>query len=85
MEEGRAGGGVGVVRGPSPDPPGGGGRWGVVDVTALCPVAPPVSLAEIKAEPRLARVALGRQSRLAVVPVGAEEWRILCAMLGTPA
>ena len=39
-------------------------------------------LAEIKADPRLAELALVRQSRLSVMPVGAEHWAILCDMAG---
>ncbi len=59
------------------------GRFGMVDVKALKPVTAPVTLAQIKAEPRLAGLDLLRQSRLSVVPVGAAEWRILCAMART--
>ena len=40
----------------------------------------PVSLAEIKAEPRLAELALVRQSRLSVVPVSEEDWQLILAM-----
>ncbi|MGF1503365.1 MAG: EVE domain-containing protein [Paracoccaceae bacterium] len=57
-------------------------RWECVDVKAVVPIPRPVTLAEIKAEPRLADFALVRQSRLSVVPVSAEEWRILCEMGG---
>jgi len=42
----------------------------------------PVTLAEIKAEPRLKNLLLVRQSRLSVVPVGDAEWKILCRMAG---
>ncbi len=59
------------------------GRFGMVDVKAVKPVNRPVTLAEIKAEPRLANLALVRQSRLSVVPVSGEEWRILLAMAET--
>ena len=58
------------------------GRFGMVDVKAVKAVAKPVTLADIKAEPRLAGLALVRQSRLSVVPVSDEHWRILCAMAG---
>jgi predicted RNA-binding protein with PUA-like domain len=44
-----------------------------------------VSLAQIKGEPKLAELALVRQSRLSVVPVAAPEWRLLCKMAGVPA
>lgn len=41
-----------------------------------------VSLKAIKADERLATLALVRQSRLSVMPVGDEHWRILCGMAG---
>jgi predicted RNA-binding protein with PUA-like domain len=68
-----------------PDPSDGTGRFGMVDVTPLRPVKRPVTLQEIKAEPRLADLALVRQSRLSVVPVSPEHWKIICAMAGVPA
>ncbi len=74
---------VEVVREYYPDHTDSSGRFGMVDVKALKPVTAPVTLAQIKAEPRLAGLDLLRQSRLSVVPVGAAEWRILCAMAGT--
>jgi predicted RNA-binding protein with PUA-like domain len=40
----------------------------------------PVTLAEIKADERLAEMALVRQSRLSVTPVTATHWKILMAM-----
>ena len=40
----------------------------------------PVTLAEIKADERLAEMALVRQSRLSVTPVSAEQWDILMEM-----
>jgi len=57
-------------------------RWECVDVKAVGAFPRPVTLAEIKAEPRLAELALVRQSRLSVVPVRPAEWRILCEMGG---
>ena len=76
---------VEVVREYYPDPTDPSGRFGMVDVKALKPVKTPVTLSDIKAEPRLSGLALVRQSRLSVVPVGDEEWRILCAMAETVA
>ena len=76
---------VEVVREYYPDPTDASGRFGMVDVKAVMPVKAPVTLAEIKAEPRLSGLALVRQSRLSVVPVSDEEWRILCAMAETAA
>ncbi len=57
-------------------------RWECVDVKAVAPFPRPVTLAEIKAEPRLSELALVRQSRLSVVPVAEAEWRLICAMGG---
>jgi len=57
-------------------------RWECVDVKAVAPFPRPVTLAEIKSEPRLSELALVRQSRLSVVPVSAAEWQLICAMGG---
>lgn len=73
---------VEVVRTAYPDPTDATGRWVCVDVKALGPVPRRVTLAEIKADPRLAELGLVRQSRLSVMPVGAEHWAILCDMAG---
>lgn len=65
-----------------PDPTDPSGRFGMVDVRAIKAVGTPVTLAAIKAEPALADLALVRQSRLSVVPVGDHEWQIICTMAG---
>ena len=57
-------------------------RWDCVDVKAVAPFPRPVTLAEIKAEPKLADLALVKQSRLSVVPVSAAEWKLICKMGG---
>ena len=74
---------VEVVKEYYPDPTDASGRFGMVDVKAIMPFETPVSLAEIKAEPRLAELALVRQSRLSVLPMSAKEWRVICKMGGT--
>ena len=74
---------VEVVREHYPDPTDATGRFGMVDVKAVKPVAVPVPLSEIKAEPGLRDLALVRQSRLSVVPVSADEWKLLCSMAET--
>ena len=76
---------VEVVKEHYPDPTDRSGRFGMVDVRALAAAKHPVTLAEIKAEPALADLALVRQSRLSVVPVAAAEWRLLCRMAGIKA
>ena len=57
-------------------------RFGMVDVKAVEPVKTPVTLADVKAEPKLADFALVKQSRLSVVPVSKAEWKLLCKMCG---
>ena len=73
---------VEVIRTYYPDPTDASGRFGMVDVRAVTAVPNPVTLAEIKAEPRLAELALVRQSRLSVVPVAEAHWDLLCTMAG---
>lgn len=55
-------------------------RFGMVDVKAVKDVKTPVTLADIKAHPKLQNMALVRQSRLSVCPVTDEEWGIICTM-----
>ncbi len=58
-------------------------RWDCVDIRALTPLPVPVTLEAIKADPRLADMALVRQPRLSVQPVTAQAWRIICQMGGS--
>ncbi|RKF16298.1 EVE domain-containing protein [Roseovarius spongiae] len=60
-------------------------RWECVDVRAVRGVERPVTLQEIKDDPRLSDMVLVRNSRLSVQPVSDEEWRIVCEMAGVPA
>ena len=61
-------------------PDGADGQWASVRVEPRQPLGGPVTLAAIKAEPKLARLEMLRQSRLSVTPVRDEEWQILLAM-----
>ena len=61
------------------------GRFGMVDFKALRPMEQPVSLAEIKAEPKLDDIALIKQSRLSVMPITAAQWKTICKMGKTKA
>jgi predicted RNA-binding protein with PUA-like domain len=63
-----------------PDPTDKSGRFGMVDVRAIRPMIEPVTLAQIKDDPRLQDLALIRQSRLSVLPLTADQWRMICAM-----
>lgn len=58
------------------------GKFGMVDVKAVAPLKRPVTLAEIKAEPRLVDMALVNNSRLSVQPVTDAEWRAVMEMAG---
>ena len=65
-----------VTREAAPDPKD--VDWVSVRVEPVRPLKRPVTLAEIKAQPSLAKMELIRQSRLSVAPVRDEEWtRIL--------
>lgn len=61
-------------------PDGADGIWASVKVEPRQPLARPVTLAAIKAEPKLAKLEMLRQSRLSVTPVRDDEWRVLLAM-----
>ena len=73
---------VEVVRESYPDATDPKGVFVAVDVKALEPLPKPVTLADIKAEPRLKEMALVKYSRLSVQPVTAAEWKIVCHMSG---
>lgn len=57
-------------------------RWDCVDLMAVCDVPEPVSLATIKADPKLANMSLVTSMRLSVQPVTPEEWKHVCKMGG---
>lgn len=70
---------VEVVREAYPDPTDPDGRWVAVDVRAVAALPRPVTLAEIKSDPRLETLPLLRQSRLSVMPVDEASWQVLLA------
>lgn len=76
---------VEVVKTYYPDPSDASGRFGMVDVKAVRPFKRPVTLAEVKAEPRLSELALVRHSRLSVMPVDKAQWQLICSMGQTKA
>ena len=55
-------------------------NWVSVEVEPVRPLARPVTLKAIKAEPKLAKMELIRQSRLSVSPVRDEEWVVILKM-----
>jgi predicted RNA-binding protein with PUA-like domain len=69
-----------IARGPQPDPKD--SNWVSVRVEPVRPLPSPVTLQAIKAEPRLAKMELIRQSRLSVAPVRDEEWKLILEMAG---
>ena len=70
--------GIMAITGPG-QPDGADGAWVKVPVAPVRPLKP-VTLAAIKAEPKLAKIELIRQSRLSVAPVRDEEWRTILEM-----
>ncbi len=76
---------VEVVREAYPDPTAEAGAkaaWLCVDVRTVGTMPRPVTLAAMRAEPRLAGMALLRWSRLSVCPVSEAEWDVVCALGG---
>ena len=73
---------VEVIREAYTDPTDESGRFKAVDVKAVKRIPKPVTLAAIRAEPRLAEMALVKYSRLSVQPVSDREWRLICEMGG---
>ncbi|MEM7717618.1 MAG: EVE domain-containing protein [Pseudomonadota bacterium] len=55
-------------------------RWDCVDIKAIGRMPSPVTLADIKAEPRLAEMVLVNNSRLSVQPVAETAWALICKM-----
>ncbi len=55
-------------------------RWDCVDIKAVRPFAKPVTLDQIKADPRLIDMVLVKNSRLSVQPVSDAEWAVICEL-----
>ncbi len=68
---------VEVIREYYPDHTDEKGRFGMVDIKAIEKLPRPVTLEEIKADPRLKDMILVNNSRLSVQPVTEEEWKIV--------
>jgi predicted RNA-binding protein with PUA-like domain len=71
---------VEIIKDYYPDPLDKAGVFGMVDVKAVKSLAKPVTLAEIKADPRLKDMVLVKSSRLSVQPVTNAEWRTVLTM-----
>jgi predicted RNA-binding protein with PUA-like domain len=70
---------VEIIKPYYPDPTDPSGKFGMVDVRAVEALKKPVTLDSIKADPRLANMALVTNSRLSVQPVSDREWDIIRA------
>jgi predicted RNA-binding protein with PUA-like domain len=70
---------VEIIKPYYPDPSDSTGKFGMVDVRAVEALKKPVSLDAIKADPRLAKMALVTNARLSVQPVSDSEWDIIRA------
>jgi predicted RNA-binding protein with PUA-like domain len=73
---------VEVVREAYPDPTDADGKFVAVTVRSVKPLPEPVTLAAVKAAPRLKDMALVKYSRLSVQPVTSAEWTTVCKMGG---
>jgi predicted RNA-binding protein with PUA-like domain len=73
---------VEIIKTAYPDPTDESGKFVCVDVKAKEAFPKPVTLAAIKAEPKLAEMVLVKNSRLSVQPVTDAEWAIVCGMGG---
>ena len=60
-------------------------RWDCVHIRAIEPMLRPVTLEEIKNDPRLAEMVLVNNSRLSVQPVSEKEWRLIRELGGLDA
>jgi predicted RNA-binding protein with PUA-like domain len=69
-----------------PDPTAAEGEpWVAVQTASLEPLPKPVTLAAVKAEPKLKDMALTKYARLSVQPVTDAEWKLVCKMGGMKA
>jgi predicted RNA-binding protein with PUA-like domain len=73
---------VEVIKPYYPDPSDATGKFGMVDIKAVKAFPKAVTLEAIKAEKRLAEMALVANSRLSVQSVTDEEWNFVCEMGG---
>ena len=73
---------VEVIAEYKPDPTDETGKFGLVDVKAVKDVPKPVTLAAVKADPKLKGMVLVREARLSVQPVTEAEWKHICKLGG---
>lgn len=72
-----------IIKEPYPDPTAEPGEpWVAVTTGAIAPLRKPVTLADVKAEPKLKDMSLAKHPRLSVQPVTDAEWALICKMGG---
>jgi predicted RNA-binding protein with PUA-like domain len=69
-----------VTREAFPDPTAEEGDWSAVELRPVKALRGPVSLEQIKAEPKLRDIALLRSSRLSVQPLGKSDFELICRL-----
>ncbi len=69
-----------VTRPAYPDPTATDGDWSAVNLAPIKSLRRPVTLRQIKSDPRLKRIQLVRQSRLSVMPMAATDFRAIVLM-----
>lgn len=73
---------VEIVREAYPDPSDAKGKFVQVDVKTVKALKTPVTLDDIKTDPRFSELALLKQSRLSVLPIDDASWNAICEMGG---
>ncbi|MEN8708744.1 MAG: EVE domain-containing protein [Paracoccaceae bacterium] len=74
---------VKIIAEAHPDPSTEDPRWECVDIQAIMPLAQPITLDDIKSDPKLVDMALVKQARLSVQPVTEQEWDHILSRTGT--
>lgn len=80
IDEKRIVGVVKVVTEAHPDSTDGTGKWECVDIAAVGPFPEPVTLDQIKNDPKTEEMILAKNSRLSVQPVTKAEWNYICKL-----
>ena len=71
-----------VAKAAHPDSTDDTGKWECVDIRYIEPLARPITLAEVKNDPKLATMSLVTSARLSVQPVTPDEWAYICKLGG---
>lgn len=80
IDEKRIVGVVKVIAEAHPDSTDGTGKWECVDIAAVGPFPEPVTLDQIKNDPKTEEMILAKNSRLSVQPVTKAEWNYICKL-----